>query len=108
MFESQKVSESRIKELANAEKLEVTLQEARGQGSEIVHVGWLDDAARGTPEDLDAVGAEWARLRSSRMTVKMWCRRHYQSMRPGSCCVRQQRNPTQRINTTHQVLVGDA
>ena len=43
LFESQKVSESRIKELANAEKLEVaeiTLQEARAQGSEIVHVGW--------------------------------------------------------------------
>ena len=52
------MSESGIKELANAEKLEVAeimLQEARGQGSEIVYVGWLDDAARGTPEDLDAV-----------------------------------------------------
>ena len=58
LCESQKVSESRIMELANAEKLEVaemTLQEARAQGSEIVHVGWLDDAARGTPEDPDAV-----------------------------------------------------
>ena len=57
LFESQQVNESRMKELANAEKLEVaeiTLQEARAQGSEIVHVGWLDDAARGTPEDSDA------------------------------------------------------
>ena len=60
LFESQKVSEDRIKELANIEKLEVaeiTLQEARALGSEIVHVGWLDDLARGTPEDLDAVSS---------------------------------------------------
>ena len=58
LFESQKVSESRIKELANTEKVEVaeiTLQEARTQRSEIVYVKWLDDAARGTPEDPDAV-----------------------------------------------------
>ena len=51
LFKSQKVSESRIKELANVEKLEVaeiTLQEARAQISENVHVGWLDDVARGT------------------------------------------------------------
>ena len=34
---------------------EIALQEARAQGSETVHVGWLDDAARGTPEDPDAV-----------------------------------------------------
>ena len=52
------MSEDRTKELANIEKLnvaETTLQEARAQGSEIVHVGWLDDAARGTPQDPDAV-----------------------------------------------------
>ena len=58
LFESLKLSESRIKELANVEKLEVaeiTLQEARAQRSETVHVGWLNDAARGTLEDLDAV-----------------------------------------------------
>ena len=40
LFESQKVSERRIKKLANIEKLEVaeiTLQEARAQASEIVN-----------------------------------------------------------------------
>ena len=31
------------------------LQKARAQGSEIVYVRWLDDAARGTLEDPDAV-----------------------------------------------------
>ena len=54
LFESQTVSERQIKELANIEKLEVTeimLQEARAQATEIVHAGWLDDAAKGTPED---------------------------------------------------------
>ena len=57
-FDSQKVSEDRIKELANIEKLEVaeiTLQEARTPRSEIVYVMRLDGAARGTPEDPDAV-----------------------------------------------------
>ena len=52
------MSEGRIKELANIEKLEVaeiTMQQARTQRSEIVYVRWLDDAARGTPEDPDAV-----------------------------------------------------
>ena len=34
---------------------EITLQEARTQRSEIVYVRWLDDVARGTPEDPDAV-----------------------------------------------------
>ena len=34
---------------------EITLQRARAQRSEIVYVRWLDDAARGTPEDPDAV-----------------------------------------------------
>ena len=59
LFEPQKVSEDRIKELANVEKLEVaegiTLQKARTQGSGIVSVRWLDEAARGTLEDPDAV-----------------------------------------------------
>ena len=58
LFESQKVSEDRIKELTNIEKLEVadiTLQKCRAQGSEIVYVRWLDDAARGTPGDPDSV-----------------------------------------------------
>ena len=42
LFESQKVSEKRIKEFANIEKLEVavTLQEARVQATEIVYAGW--------------------------------------------------------------------
>ena len=87
LLEPQKVSEDRTKELANIEKLnvaEITLQEARAQGSEIVHVGWLDDAARGTPQDPDASGAEWVRHRSAHTTVKMWCRRHYQPKRPRS------------------------
>ena len=56
LFESQKVSEDRIKERANIEKLElaeITLQRTRR--SEIVYVRLLDDAARGTPEDPDAV-----------------------------------------------------
>ena len=58
LFEEQKLSEDRTKELANIEKLdvaEITLQKARTQGLEIVYVRWLDDAARGTLEDLDAV-----------------------------------------------------
>ena len=52
------MSERRIKELANIEKLEVaeiTLQEARAQRSEIVNARWLDNAARRTPEDPDKV-----------------------------------------------------
>ena len=58
LFEAQKVSKDRVKELANIEKLEVaeiTLQEVRIQRTEIVYVRWLDDLARGTPEDPDAV-----------------------------------------------------
>ena len=53
LFESQNVSETRIKELANIEKLEVaeiTLQEARAQATEIVYARCLDDVARRTPE----------------------------------------------------------
>ena len=54
LFESQKVRERRIKELANIEKLEVVeiaLQETRARATEIVYARWLDDAARGTLED---------------------------------------------------------
>ena len=54
LLESQKVSERRIKELANIEKLEVaeiTMHETRARATEIVYAGWLDDAAKGTPED---------------------------------------------------------
>ena len=54
LFGSQKVSERRIKELANIEKLEVaeiTLQETIARTTEIVYARWLDDVARGTPED---------------------------------------------------------
>ena len=57
LFESQKVSERRIKELANIEKLEVakiTLQETRARATEIVYAGWVDDAVKGTREDLAA------------------------------------------------------
>ena len=52
------MSERRIKELANIEKLEVAetmLQEARAQATEIVNARWLDDVARRTPEDPAAV-----------------------------------------------------
>ena len=48
------VRDRQIKELANSEKLEVAeimLQEARAQATETVCAGWLDDAAKGTPED---------------------------------------------------------
>ena len=54
LFESQKVSMRRIKKFANIEKLEVAeiiLQEAIAQATAIVYAGWLDDAAKGTPED---------------------------------------------------------
>ena len=53
LFESQMVSERRIKELANIEKLEVVeiaFQETRARATEIVYARWLDGAARGTPE----------------------------------------------------------
>ena len=52
LFELQKASEDRTKELANIEKLyvaEITLQKG-AQSSKIVYARWLDDAARGTPE----------------------------------------------------------
>ena len=44
---------------ANIEKLEVAevvLQEAIAQTTEIIYAGCLDDVARRTPEDLEAVG----------------------------------------------------
>ena len=57
LFELQKMSEDRTKELAKTEKLdvaEITLQEARTQILEIVYVRWVDNVARRTPEDPDA------------------------------------------------------
>ena len=54
LFELQKVSMRRIKEIANTEKLEVAeimLQEAIAETTEIVHAGWLDDVTRGKLED---------------------------------------------------------
>ena len=74
LFESQKVSERQIKELANIEKLEVaeiTLQEAIAQATEIVYAGWLDDAAKGTPEDLAADSSEDATITASRIMLSM-------------------------------------
>ena len=73
MIESQMVSEDRTKELANTEKLvvaEIMLQKARARGWEIVYVKWLDDAARGTPEDPDAVrSSEDAIITTSRIML---------------------------------------
>ena len=65
----------RIKELANIEKLEVAeimLQEARAQAIEIVYAGWLDDAAKGTPEDPAADrSSEDATITASRIMLSM-------------------------------------
>ena len=75
LFESQSVSERQIKELANIGKLEVAeimLQEARAQATEIVHAGWLDDAAKGTPEDPAADRtSEDATITASRIMLSM-------------------------------------
>ena len=95
------MSEDRIKELANVEKLKVAenkVQKARTQGSEIVHVRWLDDAARGTPEDPDAV-----RSRVDATQVNTYDREDVvqATLRIKAC------KPMQRINTIHQVLVGE-
>ena len=60
LFESQKVSERRMKECANIEKLEVAeimLQETIARTTKIVHAGWLDDVAGRTPEDPAADGS---------------------------------------------------
>ena len=57
LLDSQKVYESRLREFANIEKLEVVepIQlRARAHSLEIVYGKWLDDA-KGTPEDPDAV-----------------------------------------------------
>ena len=54
LFESQKVCEGRIKEFSNIEKLEVAeivSQETMVQATDIVYAGWLDDVAKGTPND---------------------------------------------------------
>ena len=56
LLDSQKVYESRLKEFANIEKLEVA--EPRAQSLETVYGKWLHDA-KGTPEDPDASGADW-------------------------------------------------
>ena len=86
LFESQKVSEDRIKELANVEKLEVaeiTLQEDGAQDRRSsTSGGWTMREER--RKILMQPGAEWMRHRSTHTTVKMWCRRHYQSKRPVS------------------------
>ena len=75
LFESQKVSERRIKELANVEMLEVaqiTLQEARARTTEIVYAGRLEDVAKGTPEDPAAVcSSEDATITASRNMLSM-------------------------------------
>ena len=75
LFESQMVSERQIKELANIEKLEVAeimLLEARAQATEIVYARWLDDAAKGTPEDPAADrSSEDATITASRIMLSM-------------------------------------
>ena len=75
LFETQKVSERRIKELANIEKLEVaeiTLQETIPRTTEIVYAGWLDDVARGTPEYPAAdKSSEDAIIKASRIMQSM-------------------------------------
>ena len=75
LFESQKVSERRIKELANIEKLEVAeimLQETIVRTTEIIYAGWLDDVARRTPEDSAADrSSEDAIITASRIMLSM-------------------------------------
>ena len=75
LFETQKVSERQIKELAIIEKLEVaeiTLQETIAQATEIVYAEWLDDVARGTPEDPAADrSSEDATITASRIMLSM-------------------------------------
>ena len=86
LFEAQKVSEDRTKELANTEKLdvaEITLQEARAQDRRSSTGGWTMRREE-RRKILMQSGAEWVRHRSTHTTVKMWCRRHYQPKRPGS------------------------
>ena len=75
LFESQMVSERQTKELANIEKMEeaeIMLLEARAQATEIVYAGWLDDAAKGTPEDPAADrSSEDATITASRIMLSM-------------------------------------
>ena len=75
LFESQMVSERQTKELANIKKLEVaeiTLQETIARATEIVYAGWLDDAAKGTPEDPAADrSSEDATVTASRIMLSM-------------------------------------
>ena len=85
LFESPKVSERRIKELANIEKKElpeITLQGARAQAKEIVYARWLDDVARRKIQLRSK--AVRTRHRSTRLTMRKGCRRQHQSQRPGS------------------------
>ena len=94
LFESQKVSERRVKELANIEKLEVaeiTLQEARAQASEIVYARWLDDVTTRMPGETAATRSSEDATQSTRLTMRVRCRRQHQSHRPGSYWVWQQR-----------------
>ena len=75
LFESQMVSERQTKELSNIKKLEVaeiTLQETIARATEIVYAGWLDDAAKGTPEDPAADrSSEDATVTASRIMLSM-------------------------------------
>ena len=75
LLETQKVSERRIKELANIEKLgvaEITLQETIARTTVTVYAGWLDDVARGTPEDPAADrSSEDATITASRIMLSM-------------------------------------
>ena len=75
LFESQMVSERQTKELADIEKLEVAeimLQEAIAQATEIVYGGWLDDVARGKPEDPAADrSSDAAIITASRIMLSM-------------------------------------
>ena len=58
-------------EKSNIEEVaEIMLQEARAQAAEVVYAGWLDDAAKGTPEDPAADrSSEDATITASRI---MW------------------------------------
>ena len=75
LIESQKVSMRQIKELANIEKLEVAeimVQETIARTTEIIYAGWLDDAAKGTPEDPAADrSSEDATITASRIMLSM-------------------------------------
>ena len=65
----------RMNEFVNIEKLEVAeilLQETAVRTTEIVYAGWLDDAAKGTPEDPAADrSSEDATITASRIMLSM-------------------------------------